>query len=230
VATAQRLLFDLGVEDPQKGPFELKDRLVRYYTAEGALDRPGREGKEARYDYRHLVQLMVTRWLVNDGWPVAKAAEFIRSRDLGQLEAMLPDYDTPPRQRTRAERAIDEIRHAGSVYSLPQESLSKSFASHRRATDPDHAEGYDHPEDGRLGIEERALLDRARVEHVWRALGHEVARPDWKDTASIDLTPWCAVTVDADSARKATLEDIELLGEALVHALKQKRMTRRERK
>jgi len=48
-------------------PDKTNERLVRYYAAEGVIDRPDRIGRDATYNYRHLLQLLTTRRLVDEG-------------------------------------------------------------------------------------------------------------------------------------------------------------------
>jgi DNA-binding transcriptional MerR regulator len=43
------------------------ERLVRYYVAEGVIDRPERQGREVSYTLRHLLQLLTARRLVEAG-------------------------------------------------------------------------------------------------------------------------------------------------------------------
>ncbi|QLG13134.1 MerR family transcriptional regulator (plasmid) [Deinococcus sp. D7000] len=46
---------------------EVNARLVRHYTTVGLLSLPTREGREARYDRRHLLQLLALRRVMADG-------------------------------------------------------------------------------------------------------------------------------------------------------------------
>jgi DNA-binding transcriptional MerR regulator len=46
----------------------ISSRLVRYYTTQGWLDKPLRQGREARYTYRHLLQLLLIRRLLAEGY------------------------------------------------------------------------------------------------------------------------------------------------------------------
>ena len=41
-------------------PDKTNERLVRYYAAEGVIDRPDRIGRDATYNYRHLLQLLLS--------------------------------------------------------------------------------------------------------------------------------------------------------------------------
>ncbi|NER78798.1 MAG: MerR family transcriptional regulator [Leptolyngbya sp. SIO1D8] len=64
-------------------------RLVRYYTTQGGLDRPLRQGREARYIYRHLLQLLVVRRLLAQGYSMAAIKPITVEKDNSALEALL---------------------------------------------------------------------------------------------------------------------------------------------
>lgn len=240
---ASELLDRLHIETDNAGsePFKMRDRLIRYYTSEGALDRPGRGGDQFRfalYGYKHLVQLLVTRQLVNDGWPLAKAADFIKSHDLPQLEAMLPDDNgaAPARQRsgparTHAENVIMGIRERildpqtrNADTSTPDSMMALSLSA------PPPAEPNVAASRSLQSFEETALRNRVQLEKLWRNLGHASAGPEWKDTSAIELAPGCTVIVDLAELKKMQPAAIDLVGEALTHALNRLRTSRRERK
>ena len=48
-------------------PDKTNERLVRYYVTEGIVDRPDRVGRDAAYGYRHLLQLLTARRMVDAG-------------------------------------------------------------------------------------------------------------------------------------------------------------------
>ncbi len=73
-------------------------RLLRHYTQLGVLDRPERRGKEAYYSFRQLVQYLAARWLLQDGWMLAKIAEVTATRSTLELAALLPDPPQNPAQ------------------------------------------------------------------------------------------------------------------------------------
>lgn len=82
-----QFLPDLG--DPQgRSPETVNPRLVRYYTTQGVIDRPLRQGREARYTYRHLLQLLVVRRLLPEGYSTT-AIQPIAAKPNGDLEALL---------------------------------------------------------------------------------------------------------------------------------------------
>ena len=73
-------------------------RLLRHYTQLGVLDRPERRGKEAFYTQRQLIQYMVARWLLSDGWMLVKIAEVTATRSDTELLALLPGAPLNPAQ------------------------------------------------------------------------------------------------------------------------------------
>lgn len=64
-------------------------RLVRYYTTQGVLDRPARQGREARYTYRHLLQLLVVRRLLAEGYSTTAIQPITTEKSDADLEALL---------------------------------------------------------------------------------------------------------------------------------------------
>ena len=105
---------------PEENETELNLRLVRHYTSLGMLDDPSKVGKEARYTYRHLLQLLLVRRLLAQGYGSAAITDFPRKHDnskltqllSGQLELTVQsnpalDFLEGVRQRT-GQRAIAE--------------------------------------------------------------------------------------------------------------------------
>ncbi|MEI6427869.1 MAG: helix-turn-helix domain-containing protein [Pseudanabaena sp. ELA607] len=68
---------------------EITPRLIRYYTNQGVLDDPIREGKYAFYNQRHLLQLLVCRRLLTEGFTVAVIQAIAKHKTNDDLEAML---------------------------------------------------------------------------------------------------------------------------------------------
>jgi len=68
---------------------EVTPRLVRHYTSQGMLDEPLKEGREARYTYRHLLQVLVVRRLLTEGYGASVIDTLARSKQNSELEALL---------------------------------------------------------------------------------------------------------------------------------------------
>jgi DNA-binding transcriptional MerR regulator len=68
---------------------EVTPRLVRHYTSLGMLDEALKEGREARYIYRHLLQLLVIRRLLAEGYGASAINNLAILKDNSELEALL---------------------------------------------------------------------------------------------------------------------------------------------
>jgi len=68
---------------------KLTERLIRYYAAEGVLDKPDRLGREAAYHFRHLLQLLIARRLVDEGVTLIAISKFNLNKSTDELEQAL---------------------------------------------------------------------------------------------------------------------------------------------
>ena len=68
---------------------DVNPRLVRHYTSEGLLDEPLKEGREARYEYRHLLQLLIVRRLLAEGFSATAIGNLARKKSTPELEELL---------------------------------------------------------------------------------------------------------------------------------------------
>jgi DNA-binding transcriptional MerR regulator len=68
---------------------DVTPRLVRHYTTLNMLDEPLKEGREARYGYRHLLQILVLRRLLAEGHSAGAIDQLITTSRNGELEALL---------------------------------------------------------------------------------------------------------------------------------------------
>ncbi len=64
-------------------------RLVRYYATFGLISPPEREGKEARYHYGHLLQALVIRRLLFEGYTAPVLLKMLAGKTEADYEAML---------------------------------------------------------------------------------------------------------------------------------------------
>ena len=68
---------------------EVTPRLVRHYTSLEMLDEPLKEGRSARYSYRHLLQMLLVRRLLAEGYGASAINQMATSKDNTELEALL---------------------------------------------------------------------------------------------------------------------------------------------
>ena len=78
-----------GLKTNAKLSEEITPRLIRYYANQSVLDEPIREGKFVFYHRRHLLQLLVCRRLLAEGFTVSVIAAIARHKTDTELEEML---------------------------------------------------------------------------------------------------------------------------------------------
>src|SRR5690606_11381868 len=119
VEQVNRLLPDLLPKDAGKRAAEpVNQRLVRHYATQGLLDEPLKEGREARYLYRHLLQLLVVRRLLAEGFTAAVVGQVLANRGDDELEGLLSGQlriDLVPRQAPGDGRGSDRAEFLRQV-------------------------------------------------------------------------------------------------------------------
>jgi DNA-binding transcriptional MerR regulator len=99
----------LGGDGPDDGRVRAVPdaRTVRYYQTIGVLDRPDRDGREAVYRWRHLLQLVTVKRLQAQGEPLARIQAALSGVTTDSLEAALgiggpptPTAPVPPTPRS----------------------------------------------------------------------------------------------------------------------------------
>jgi DNA-binding transcriptional MerR regulator len=68
---------------------DVNPRLVRHYTTLGLLDEPLKEGREARYVFDHLLQLLVVRKLLAEGFSSSAIGHVTEVRSREELQSLL---------------------------------------------------------------------------------------------------------------------------------------------
>jgi hypothetical protein len=74
---------------------KINERIVRYYVAEGLVGRPERIGRDAQYGYKHLLQFLDGRFLVESGFPMQKVGPYLETQDVSQLETLVINRNKP---------------------------------------------------------------------------------------------------------------------------------------
>jgi len=213
------------------------ERLVRHYVQVGVLSPPDREGREALFGHRQVLEFLAARYLLRDGWPLAKVAEMLRATDVAGLLELVPS----DRPRTRAEAVVAEYRAAVRLSAPSKARTLESAArlSFGSATPDPRALTRSLPEPGApfasatpsaapapSPLERAADISRRRaaLEDNLKALGNRGGRAESRRLVRISLTPWCHVHIDARHLRGMTDETPEILGAALTQALVDERV------
>jgi hypothetical protein len=170
------------------------ERLVRHYVHVGILGRPERAGKEAHFRFRQIAELLATRVLLNDGWPLAKIADFVRLTDDDGLLGLLPK-GAP---LTPAQELVRRFQRGG-VGTKPIASKTAAASNPPPAVNP---------------MRQSVDLYRQRQEAFPGGV-----LPEVETWLHIKLTPWCHVHIEREAAHHSPPDMIERLSRQLAQAL-----------
>ena len=136
VEAAQQVVADLGLS-PKVG--DITERLLRHYVTEGVVSRPVREGREVRYGFRHLLELLAVRMWVLQGFPLSSAqpSSVHRPNDkiIEALKTFRPDDKAASADMLvklfRASSAPEPgtLRESSSMYDAASPALSRKPVS-----------------------------------------------------------------------------------------------------
>ena len=231
------------------------ERLVRHYVQVGALTPPDREGREALFGVRQIVEFLATRYLLSDGWPLAKAGEMVRATDAAGLLELIPTERAPTRAEetvARYRQQLEPMRRRAAVAprvenrarqlslgSFAAADVAKSLLSSATpgtAAKPGVApvrESVLAPTHAPVHtpIARAAEISRRRVALAdnLQSLGNRSGRTKTRRLLRISLTPWCHVQIDARHLRGMTDDTPGILGAALTQALHDERTRKGEK-
>jgi DNA-binding transcriptional MerR regulator len=207
----------------------VNERLVRYYVSEEVISPAEREGREAIFGFRQAIELLVTRYLLKDGWPLKKIAAMLRSADLASLQHLLPS----DRPRTRAEEVVEKFTrgavaepHAADdldAFALSMSAPPRSPPAQRSlGLTPARMAESPAPQSA-LAMAAELTRRKAALTDNLRALGNEEGRAERRQMVRIALTAWCEVQIDAKELEALDDEKTGILGTALTQALQEER-------
>jgi DNA-binding transcriptional MerR regulator len=112
---AQRYLPP-GEPSDRRVASEFNERNVRNYQSKDLIDAPEKEGKEARYHYRHILQAVLIRVMLADGFRVPRIREMLDGKTSADFEKLL---DLGPMVARKMARDLDPEKSSGdrSVWS-----------------------------------------------------------------------------------------------------------------
>ena len=88
--------------EPSEGEAEGNERLLRYYVSLHVVDKPDRQGRDAVYNFRHLLQYLTARRLLKQKFSLAKIAEYT---SLVPTQSLIDALLAPP-HRSEAELLV----------------------------------------------------------------------------------------------------------------------------
>jgi DNA-binding transcriptional MerR regulator len=76
-------------------------RTIRYYTTLGLLDRPAIQGRQAKYNRRHVLQLLAIKSLQLTSLPLSEIQTFLYGLSNSELEAVIDSVALTVSERVR---------------------------------------------------------------------------------------------------------------------------------
>jgi hypothetical protein len=169
-------------------------RLIRDYAQRGIISRAERQGKEAIYGYRQLLELVAALSLVADGWPLAKIAEQFAVTGEADLRSLV----TGPRASfTPAQQVIRRLRAEAPPSTGARSPSTESFR--KRAA--------------------QMSSMQAELREALRRLGLPQDAPAVEQLTLIAVAPWCQLLMESKRVERLTIEEAETIGRAVTAAL-----------
>jgi hypothetical protein len=196
---AGEILAARGLADASTEPTV---RVIRDYAQRGIVSRAGRQGKEAIYGYRQLLEFVAARVLVADGWPLAKIAEHFAHIAGAELRNLISGDQAGNRALAVAQRLRSEAQ-------LPPPGVHGKSA---RMSSPDAASDF---------RQRAARLSsvQAELREALRRLGLPEDGPAVEQLTLIAVAPWCQVLVESRRLQRVTIEEAEEIGRAVTASL-----------
>lgn len=193
----------LSARGLMEGSTEPTVRVIRDYAQRGIVSRAERQGKEAIYGFRQLLEFVAARVLVADGWPLAKIAEHFAH--IGEAELRSLASGNPV-----VNRALEVIRRLRSeTASAPAGPSTKPS---RYKTSPRPADEF---------RERAAQLSslQAQLQDALRRLGLPEDYPAVEQLTLIAVAPWCQVLIESSRLPRLTIEEAQEIGRAVTASL-----------
>lgn len=102
----------------------VNQRLIRHYATQALVDEPLKEGRESRYLFRHLLQTLLVRRLLAEGYTAAVVIRVLEGRSDPDLERLLAGdlkIDLVPAHEGSGERAdfLKQVRERAGLDAPP---------------------------------------------------------------------------------------------------------------
>ena len=193
--------------------FQLKDtteisvRMVRDYIQRGILGDIDRSGRELEFNYSHLLRLVLSRVLLNDGWSLKKIGEHFEFTKVRDLEQLLPKTGNT---------ALSAIKRLRSSVDSAKPRMSREPTS-----------------EGTFAVSRQAAK-RTTIQHEMRSALRKIGLPEdgpaTEDITLLAITPWFQALMQKDRLRTLTLEEADEIGKAVSATLMKLILKRGERR
>ena len=197
----------ISAEYDLKDTTEISVRMVRDYIQRGILGDIDRSGRELAFNYSHLLKLVLSRVLLNDGWSLKKIGEHFELTPTKELETLIPKPGNT---------ALSAIRRLRSSVDGTKPRMSRP---------PDSEGTY---------AVSRQAAKRTSIQHEMRSALRKIGLPEdgpaTEDITLLAITPWFQALMQKDRLRTLTLEEADEIGKAVSASLTKIILKRGERK
>jgi DNA-binding transcriptional MerR regulator len=204
------------------------ERVIRDYVRRGVLSPTARgadSDERGFYSFRHLVEFLSARVLLNDGWPLDKIAERNVHAATEDLQALIPGQaqENPALALARSFRA--ESAPAPERTSRPPGpevwSRTSAGATPDRPASRHQAAFFGAPSASPVIPEPSSLGARMRAElpMLMRAITGSSAPPAVRRRISIEFGDRLTLLIDPERLQRLTVSDAEAIGKAISAAL-----------
>lgn len=176
-------------------------RLIRHYVSIGAITKPGRIGRETRFQWRQVLECLAVRMLLGDGWPLAKIADLIRRTDEAGLIALLPGLRP---ERVSNPVPGDRRQQAQALVARFQQSTEK-------------------PSEASSALTSAAVATQGRVQlqSNLQALGNTAGQVERVAVLKLRLASGCEVLIDPHWLQQLDEERLDHAADAFRQALRE---------
>ena len=203
-----------GGRGPKAEP--ASDRVIRDYVRRRVLSPTLRgPGSDERgfYGFRHLVEFLAARVLLNDGWPLDKIAQHNIGAGADELLALIPGQPEEnealalARSFRRDARRLDQ-RHneQGAVFSRALAEASPQAAA--IAQPPEFSD--------RIAV---AARRRAELPMLMRQICGDGAPPEVRNGVTFEFGDRLTLIIDRERLRNITVSEADAIGRAISAAL-----------
>jgi hypothetical protein len=187
--------------------------VVRDYAQRGIISRAERQGKEAIYGYRQLLEFVAARLLVADGWPLAKIAKHFAHIADAELHHLI----SGDKGWTRALAVAQRLRSETQPVSRPRRDPSYSFPPKYRG--PSAGQAAAQSSDDFRARAARLSGIQSEMRDALRRLGLPEDGPAVEQLTLLAIAPWCQVLVESSRLTRLTIEEAEEIGRAVTASL-----------
>ena len=197
----------ISAEYKLKDTTEISVRMVRDYIQRGILGDIDRSGRELEFNYSHLLKLVLSRVLLNDGWSLKKIGEHFEFTPEEELETLIPKPGNP---------ALSAIKRLRSSVDGTKPRMSREPTS-----------------EGTFAVSRQAAK-RTTIQHEMRSALRKIGLPEdgpaTEDITLLAITPWFQALLQKDRLRTLTLEEADEIGKAVSATLMKLILKRGERR